>query len=67
MTADISGVRLFPLSAFCFRMLPFRLFRMLGVLEHPASCGLTPDIRYAYVRAVYLRNRINTDGPRQLP
>ena len=39
------------------------MFRMLGVIEHTALYGQNPDIRYAYVCAVYIRNRINTDGP----
>ena len=51
------------MPAVCFRMLQFRMFRMLGVIEHTALYGQNPDIRYAYVCAVYIRNRIKTDGP----
>ena len=39
------------------------MFRMLGMIKHTALYGQNPDIRYAYVCAVYIRNRINTDGP----
>ena len=63
MTPGHAGVRLFPLTTVCFRMLQFRMFRMLGVIEHTALYERNPDIRYAYVCAVYIRNRINTDGP----
>ena len=63
MTADIAKVQIFSLSAVCFRMLQLRMFRMLGVIEHTAPVGLNPDIRYAYVRAIYIRNRIKKDGP----
>ena len=58
-----AGVQLFPMTAVCFRMLQFHMFRMLGVIEHTALYGQNPDTRYAYVCAVYIRNRINTDGP----
>ena len=63
MTAEHAGVQLVPMTAVCFRMLQFRMFRMLGVIEHTALYEQNPDIRYAYVCAVYIRNRINTDGP----
>ena len=63
MTAEHAGVQLFPMTAVCFRVLQFRMFRMLGVIEHTALYGQNQDIRYAYVCAIYIRNRINTDGP----
>ena len=63
MTPEHAGVQLFPMTAICFRMLQFRMFRMLGVIEHTALYGKNPDIRYANVCAVYIRNRINTVGP----
>ena len=63
MTPDHAGVQLFHMTTVCFRMLQFRMFRMLGVIEHTALFGQNTGIRYAYVCAVYIRNRINTDGP----
>ena len=64
ITADHAEEQLFPLTAVCFRMLQFRMFRMLGMIEHTALYGRNhPDIRYAYVCAVYIRNRMNTDRP----
>ena len=51
------------MTAVCFRILQFRMFRMLGVIEHTASYGLNPDLRYAYVCVVYIRNCIHMDGP----
>ena len=63
MTPGHAGVQLFPMTAVCFRMSQFRMFRMLGMIEHTALYRQNPDIRYAYVCAVHIRNRINTDGP----
>ena len=62
MTPDHAGVQLFPVTAVCFRILQFRMFRMLGVIKYTALCGPNPDIRYAYICAVCIRNRIYTDG-----
>ena len=61
--ASHAGEQLFPLPAICFRMLQFRMFRMRGMIEHTALYGRNPGIRYAYVCAVYICNRINTDWP----
>ena len=47
MTPEHAGVQLFPMTAVCFRMLQFPMFRMLGVIEHAALYGQHPDIRYA--------------------
>ena len=63
MTPDHAGVQIFPMTAVCFRMLQFRMFRMLEVIKHTALNGRNPDIRYAYVCAVYIRTRIYLDGP----
>ena len=51
------------MTAVCSRMLQFRMFRMLGMIKRTALYGQNPEFRYAYVCAVYIRNRINTDGP----